>query len=226
MTRLRLLGGPNSPFVRKVLIALIEKGLLDQVDLVRLSPPATSITVHDMLLTHNPLGKIPVLTVGDGPDLYESDLICEYLEATFPDPALLAVGQERWQTLRWNALGTGALEMLILWRGERLRPAEQRSDATIIAFAAKLKAVLAAMERDLPALAASPFGLGHIAWGCFLGYLDFRFNDLDWRGQWPDGAAWYDAFLERPSAAATLPDPDPAARPHPLRLARQRLTWG
>ena len=167
-----------------------------------------------------------MLTIGDGPDLYESDFICEYLDATFPAPALIPEGPERWQALRWNALGTGAMELLILWRGERLRKPEHRSEAFIAASSAKVKAVLRALDRDLPALVASPFGLGHIAWGCFLGYLDFRFDDLDWRGQLPDGAAWFDTFLARPSAAATLPDPDPAARPDPLTLAAPRLIWG
>ncbi len=203
-TRMVLHGGPLSPFVRKVGICIIEKGLEGQVR--RNRAPTAMAKANLELLRHNPLGKIPTLVTADGVALFDSDVICEYLDATFP-PCWLwpAAGGDHWSALRWNALGTGALDALVLWRFERNRPPPQQMAEVLRAYETKMQAVLELIEQEIPALAANPFGIGHIPIGCLFGYLDFRFPDLDWRGTHPRSAAWFRDFMQRPSFLRTLP---------------------
>lgn len=201
---MKLHGGPISPFVRKVGICLIEKQLEDTCSLQR---SVTAILEPNLaLMRDNPLSKIPTLISDDGLALFDSNVICEYLDVQFPTPQLLPpAGDPRWRALRWNALGSGTLDALVLWRFERNRPIEQQSAAALKAYAIKLRTTLALIEAEMPELADAPFGLGHIALGCVFGYLDFRFADAPWRADHPHAAAWYSQFLQRPSARRTAP---------------------
>jgi glutathione S-transferase len=202
-----LRGGPISPFVRKVGICIVEKGLESRFKFVRSF--ASMVQPNMELLTYNPLSKIPTLLTDDGQTLFDSDVICEYLDSTSAPSSLIPpAGPARWQVLRWNALGSGALDVLVLWRFERNRPAPQQSAEVLQAYAVKIAAVLARVEAEMPVVVAQPFAMGHVAFGCLFGYLDFRFSDIDWRSAHPACAAFFADFSRRPSALKTEPYED------------------
>jgi glutathione S-transferase len=197
---MKLHWSPRSPFVRKVMVAAHELGLVDRLSLVR-TVVAMKATNKD-LLPDNPLSKLPTLVLDDGTPLYDSVVICEYFDTLHNGTKLFPVDPKaKWTALRRHALGDGLLELLILWRNERER--EHPAPAFLTSFQEKYDATLDALEKDAAGLAATPFGIGHIAIGCALSYSDFRFPDLDWRGHHPQIAAWHKTFSERPSARAT-----------------------
>jgi glutathione S-transferase len=197
---MKLHWSPRSPFVRKVMIVAHETGLAERLTLVRTVVAMT--TVNRDLLPDNPLSKLPTLVLDDGTPLYDSAVICEYLDALHGGPKLFpADTSSKWMALRRHALGDGLLELLVLWRNERdrLHPA----DLYLNAYRAKVDAALDCLETDADALSATPFGIGHVAIGCGLSYADFRFSDLNWRCDRPRIAAWHAAFSARPSVRAT-----------------------
>jgi len=200
---MKLFWSSRSPFVRKVMIAAHELGLADRLECV---PVVVALAQpNDAVMAHNPLNKIPTLITDDGQTLFESGLICEYLDALAGGERLFPTGPARWPALRWHALGTGLLEILILWRSERMRPDGQRSDAVLAALGRKAAATLALLEQEAAAVAAAPVTIGPVALGAAFGYLDFRFTDLPWRDGRPRLAAWYATFAQRPSMQATAP---------------------
>jgi glutathione S-transferase len=184
------------------MIAAQELGLAEQIALVR-----TVVRMgqpNPELLPDNPLSKIPTLVLPDGSALFDSLTICEYLDAQAGGNRLLPPsGPARWAALTRHALGNGYLDLLILWRNERDKPAERQTQEWLDSFATKSEATLARLEREAPDLDATSFGLGQIAIGCALSYLDFRFADLDWRAGRPALAAWHQSFAARPSVRAT-----------------------
>ena len=201
-TRMRLHWSPRSPFVRKVMVAAHELGLADRIDRVRTVVRMTQ--PNPDLLPDNPLSRIPTLVLADGTVLTDSVVICEYLDALAGGGKLLPPsGPERWTALARHALANGLLDILILWRNERDKAEGKRTPELLDSFAVKTGAALDRLERDAPDLSDAPFGIGHIAVGCCLSYLDFRFPDLDWRSGHPALGAWHEAFRARPSARAT-----------------------
>ena len=201
---MRLFASSRSPFVRKVLIAAHELGLADRLELsevvVALAQP------NDAVMAHNPLNKIPTLITDDGTTLFDSQVICEYLDGLAAPPRLFPSDPaQRFPALRWHALGSGLLDALILWRSERMRPEAQQSPAVLAALARKTEATLALLEHEADALAAAPLAIGHIGIAAALGYLDFRFAELPWREGRPRLMAWYAGFAQRPSMRATAP---------------------
>ena len=204
-TQMTLHWSPRSPYVRKVMIAAHEMGLQDRLRPVRTVVGGT--TPHRELMRINPLGKIPTLELGDGSALYDSPVICEYLDGLDGAPKLFPrSGKARMTALRRQALGDGFLEMMVLLRDERMR--ETLSDRHIASTAVRKAAILDSLEREAEALTRTPFGIGHIAIGCALSYLDFRFGDEDWRRGHLHIANWHAAFAARPSVRATLPVDD------------------
>jgi glutathione S-transferase len=197
---MKLHWSPRSPFVRKVMIFAHETGLVGQLHCVR-----TVVAMgapNPALLPDNPLNKIPTLVLDDGTILYDSGVICEYLDSLHEGGKLFpAEGPARWAALRRQALGDGFLDFLLLWRHERERP--QPLQPLLAAFATKYQATMRFLEQEASPLSATPFGIGHIAIGCSLSYLDFRFAHIDWRKQHAAIAAWHTAFVQRPSAKAT-----------------------
>ena len=210
---MKLFGGPISPFVRKVGMALIEKGLDSQVECVR--APTAMVKANVMLMEFNPLSKIPVLLGLDGSPLFDSDVICEYLDAEFPLlPRLLPEsGTVRYQALTWTALASGMLDAMVLWRFERNRSVAQQSPATLATYEQKIRCCLDRVEQLLPQIARTPFGLPQITLGCVYGYFDFRFADFDWRTGHADSAEWYDLFRQREAAQRTAPYEDARFEP-------------
>lgn len=203
---MKLHWSPKSPFVRKVMIVAHEAAQLDHIGLLR--TVAAMKAPNAALMADNPLNKIPTLVLDDGTALYDSTVICEYLDSLNgqrdADSRLFPrEGVARWDALRRNALGSGLLDVLILWRNERERPAPSQSAALLTAFAEKVEATLGRLEAETPAPPATRFDIGDIAVGCALAYLDFRFGSLDWRSRRQRLAAWYACFSTRPSVKAT-----------------------
>ena len=202
---MKLHWSPRSPFVRKVMIVAHERGLIDRLDCVR--TVAAMTTPHAELMRDNPLSKIPTLVLDDGTALYDSPVICEYLDALDDKPQLFPLDRKpRMLALRRQALGDGFLDLLVLARNERLR--QQPSQVHLTSTAVRTAAVLTSLEREADALAASAFDIGHIAIGCALSYLDFRFAEEDWRKDHRRLAIWHAVFAARPSVEATRPVDD------------------
>jgi glutathione S-transferase len=202
---MKLHWSPKSPYVRKVMICAHELDLLPQLELVR--SVAAMTKPNERLMLDNPLSKIPTLVLDDGRALFDSAVICEYLN-DLARGSLFPTGATKWQALRWHAFGDGLLDALILWRNERERADRMRSQTLIDAFDMKVRASLALLDGEVPALAASGFNIGHVTLVCALSYLDFRFDALGWHRLAPALGTWHDQFRERPSVRATEPQLD------------------
>jgi glutathione S-transferase len=202
---MKLHWSPRSPFVRKVMIVVHERGLIDRIECVR--TVAATAKPHAELMKDNPLSKIPTLVLGDGAVLFDSPVICEYLDGLDGAPKLYPrTSKPRLTALRRQALGDGFLDMMVLLRDERMRASP--SDTRIASTAIRKAAILDSLEREAESLTRTPFSIGHIAIGCALSYLDFRFGDEDWRKGHLHIANWHAAFAARPSVQATQPVDD------------------
>lgn len=191
---------PTSPFVRKIMVQLHETGHLDQVELlsVHTTPVAPSAEVR----ASNPLAKIPALERGDGPALYDSRVICAYLDERF-DTGLYAAG---WDTKVLEATGDGIMDAAILMTYERrLRPEAQQSEDWFQAQKGKTLGACAALNARWMSHLQGPLDMGQIAVACALAYLDFRHGDLGWRHGNEALADWFQAFESRDSMQATRP---------------------
>ena len=192
------------------MIVLHEVGLKYRVETIR--AVASMAKVNPDILKHNPLGKIPILLTPDQGAIYDSPVICEYLDGLHLGTRLFPADPvDRILALRRQATGDGLLDLLLLLRNEVARPDGTPSPTYLAGFEQKVAAVLDALETEAPALGQSAYGIGHIAIGCALGYLDFRFSDRDWRSGHPALAGWQAKFEARPSSLATLPGDEAAA---------------
>lgn len=199
---MKLYWSSRSPFVRKVMVFAHECGLAGRIACVRTAVAMTKPNVE--LLPVNPTGKIPTLLLDDGSALYDSAVICEYLDSLHGGPRLFPEsGPARWTALRRHALGNNLTDNLMLWRNEILRPQPQQSPEILAAFELKVRNAVAALEREAAALAADPVSIGHVAIACALGYIDFRFAALGWRTGHDRIARWYETFAQRPSMVLT-----------------------
>ena len=144
---MKLHWSPRSPYVRKVMMVAHETGLAGRLELVR-SVVAMSKPNRDVL-RDNPLGRIPTLVTDDGTILFDSIVICEYLDSLHAGPKLFPPsGPGRWQALRWHALGDGMLDTLIIFRNEREQPPAQQNPDWLANFALKITTSLDAIERE------------------------------------------------------------------------------
>jgi glutathione S-transferase len=196
---MKLHWSPRSPFVRIVMVAVHELGLADQLELVR--TVAAMSEVNLALTADNPLNKLPTLVLDDGTALFDSRVILRYLDAG--DQLHPASREDAIVTARWQAMGMGLLDILIMLRNERDRPSNLCSAEHMKAWKQKVTNSLDWLEVHLGQLAARTFDVGHIAVGCALGYLDLRFEELNWRVGRPGLSAWSRAFEARPSAMAS-----------------------
>jgi glutathione S-transferase len=189
---------PRSPFVRKVVIVINELGLAPRVAYVR--SVVTTTKPHDALMRHNPLSKIPTLVLDNGDPLYDSPVICEYLDLTFGEGKILPKDvARRIDALRRQALGDGLLDLLLAWRGELMRPAALQSAQHLASYARRVTATLDRMCTEAGSYREDRFDIGDIALGCALSYIDFRFEDIDWRKDRAALRSWHDGFTRRPS---------------------------
>jgi glutathione S-transferase len=196
---MKLRYSPTSPYARKVVVGAIETGLDKYIERV----PTDTNDPKSGLGAENPLGKVPSLTLDDGSVLYDSPVICEYLDSLHNGPKLFpASGPARWTALRRQALGDGVCDAALLARYEVLRPPAEQSANWMALQKEKIARSLDALEAE-----AARFGegidIGLIAIGCALGYLDLRFAADAWRNRRPTLAGWLERFAERPSMQAT-----------------------
>jgi glutathione S-transferase len=203
---MKLIGSTSSPYVRKVRVVMAEKKLDYHFVEEDVWSAETSI------MQSNPLGKVPCLVMEGGEALFDSRVIVEYLDTLSPVGKLIpAVGRERAEVKTWEALADGVLDALILarlegnWAG---RNEAQRCHAWIDRQIAKTQASLKAMSLGLgekPFCAGIYLSLADIAVGCALGYLDFRFPQIDWRTSYPNLAKLQDKLMQRASFAESIP---------------------
>ncbi len=193
---MKLYYSPTSPFARKVLACAIARGIEKQITL--LTAPSTS----PELIEHNPLGKIPCLVTDDGVDLYDSRVICEFLDTVGDGFSMFPEHGLRTRTLKYQALGDGISDAAVLRRYEIGRAKDADRDASMASQAEKVARALDVLEHDVP---AAHVDVGTIAIACALGYLDLRYADEPWRKGRPLLAAWNDDMLTRPCLALTLP---------------------
>jgi glutathione S-transferase len=198
---MKLYSSSTSPYVRKVRVVVIEKGLADQVELVSANPWPDPTAVAAV----NPLGKVPALVTDEGLALYDSPVICEYLDALVPvAPLIPRSGSARWQVLRCQALCDGILDAAVAIVLERRRPEAERSMTSLRRSAEATRRSVAALAGELrPAGAA--FDLGQISIAVALGYLEFRLADLDLGTDQGAIRDWWAAARARPSLVATRP---------------------
>lgn len=203
---MKLVGAVTSPYVRKVRVVMAEKKLDYQF-------VAEDVWAADSTISEsNPLGKVPCLVMEGGEALFDSRVIVEYLDTLSPVGKLIpAVGRERAEVKTWEALADGVLDALILARLEATWPGRtktQRSQAWIDRQLTKVHKSLAAMGHGLAEksfCAGVHMSLADIAVGCALGYLDFRFPDIDWRGAYPNLARLHEKLMLRASFADSAP---------------------
>ena len=200
---MQLLRAGPSPFVRKVLVTLHETNQFADVEQVDVT--ASPLEPDSKLVAANPVGKIPALIRADGPTLYDSRVICRFLDARaeaglYPDRRL-------WDTLTLEATADGIMEAAVLMVYEmRFRPEDKVYEPWVEGQWAKVSRALDALNTRWMSHLNGRMDMGHIAIGCALGYLDFRHEARSWRTGRDALATWYETFSARDSMVATRPD--------------------
>jgi glutathione S-transferase len=199
---MKLYYSSTSPFVRKCLVAAHELGLADRIELLTV---VTMPTAHnDALMRDNPLCKLPTLITDEGQALYDSRVICEYLN-DLGGGRLIPAGGGKWAALVDQSLADGILDAALLMRYEVvLRPAERQWPAWRETQEEKARSALGQFERQVAGWPADRLDIGVIALASALGYLDLRFPDMGWRDAYPGLAAWFAGFDQRSSMRATV----------------------
>ena len=202
---MKLIGSLTSPYVRKVRVVMAEKKLDFQFVL-------EDVWGNDDILKSNPLGKVPCLVMEGGEAVFDSRVIVEYLESLSPVGKLIPPsGRERTEVRTWEALADGLLDASILARLEATwggRSAAQRSQAWIDRQMSRVHATLATMSQglgDKPFCAGNHYTLADVAVGCALGYLDYRFPQIDWRADYPNLHKLFDKLAVRQSFIDSAP---------------------
>lgn len=198
---MKLFYSPTSPFVRKVVIAAKIRGLDAQIERL----PTDAHSSPATLLAANPLSKVPCLLTEDGVALFDSPVICEYLDSLGDAPPLFPDhGGPRWTALRQQALADGIMDAAVLARMESVRPQEETRSTVITRQKSAVTRGLTVLEEHPPE-AGNPT-IGAVSVACALGYLDFRFAAGNWREGHPRLARWLDGFAEAvPGFAETAP---------------------
>ena len=196
---MRLFHSPTSPFVRKVMACAVARGVHAQIEKVSTdpwsSPPA--------LLAHNPLAKVPCLVTDDGLALFDSRVICEYLDSVGGDaPMFPPQHAARWRALKFQAVGDGIMDAAVLARNESARPREDARDGVIARQKDAIARALDLLESGPP---ATHIDIGSITVACALGYLDLRHAALRWREARPRLARWHAELSATPEMTETAP---------------------
>jgi glutathione S-transferase len=196
---MRLAFSPNSPYVRKVMACAILRGIDGRIELW------TVPTTDPALAGVNPLSKVPTLVADDGATLYDSPVICEYLDSIGDAPGMFpAAGPARWTALRQQALGDGILDATQPRRREVGLPQDEGRREYIALQQGKVSRALDVLEGEAGSLGALRT-IGEVTIACALGYLDFRYPHEPWRPGHPKLEAWYARVAELPAMARTVP---------------------
>ncbi len=201
-----------SPYSRKVRMVVIEKGLTSRVETVLVDPFGNENSNENQeLIAANPLGKIPTLLLDSGSALYDSPVICHYLDDFNNSPYLIPDDEtQRLDVLRWEALADGIMDAAYNMVMERRRPSEEQSASWMARWSAEIQRALEYVDNHLDEL-SEELSLAHIALGTAIGYLDFRLSTLLYDSACPQVAiapnvlSWYQAFQTRPAMQATRP---------------------
>jgi len=203
---MKLIGSAASPYVRKVRVVLAEKRLDYQFVIEDVWAADTTIA------NSNPLGKVPCLIMEGGDAMFDSRVIVEYLDTLSPVGKLIPQqGRERAEVKTWEALADGVMDAGVLWRLEAIwsgRNDHERSSTWIQRQRTKVEDGVSAMAKglsDKPFCSGIHLSLSDIAVGCTLGWLSFRFPEIDWRGEHSNLAKLYDKLMLRPSFIDTQP---------------------
>ncbi|HEY6772697.1 MAG TPA: glutathione S-transferase N-terminal domain-containing protein [Oxalicibacterium sp.] len=201
---MKLIGSLASPYVRKVRIVMLEKKI--DYDFVLENVWSSETTIQES----NPLGKVPCLVMEDGGAMFDSRVIVEYLDTLTPVGKLIPPnGRERAEVKCWEALADGVADAAMLARLETtMRPEAQRSKESVSRQMKKVHAGLQAMSTGLKETAfcaGNQYTLADVAVGCVLGWLSFRFPEIDWRTDYPNLERLYEKLCERPSFKETAP---------------------
>lgn len=200
---MKLHHSPTSPYVRKVMIVLHETDQLKDVELIPTN--GTPLNAAEGLDAANPLTKVPTLIRPDGPAIYDSRVICRYLDAR-AKAGLYGEGNAHWEISTLESTGEGMIDAALLMAYEwRLRPEEIRFPDWVEAQWAKVDRALDVLNARWMAHLQAPVNAGQIAVGAALGYLDLRNADREWRNGRDGLAAWYDRFSQRDSMVKTAP---------------------
>lgn len=188
-----------SPYVRKVNACAIKRGIDKQIERLKIG------TTDPALLQYNPLSKVPTLITDDGMCLYDSPVICEYLDTIGPAPKLFPMAAPaRWKALTQMALGDGILDATQPRRRELTLPQDDGRKAYIALQQGKVARALDVLEKEAGSLGELAT-IGEITIGCALGYLDFRYANEPWRPGHPKLEAWYAKVIKLPPLAETMP---------------------
>jgi glutathione S-transferase len=209
----KLIFSPTSPFVRKVWAVALETGLASCIERTTMSPADPNEQVYLI----NPLSKVPALVTSAGENLYDSRVICEYLDSLHKGPKLYPPAPAVWMAKRREALADGLMDASVLRIYEGRRPAGERSRGWVARQTLKANRALDVLESEAAVLKGTdhkaPVTIAEIAIGCALGFLDSRFRDEAWSNGRPRLAAWWSIFGERPCMVASRPvDPAAASR--------------
>ena len=198
---MKLFYSPASPYVRKCMVVAHELGLAGRIE--HLAAAANPVNRDPNIVRVNPLGKVPTLFTDDGAVLYDSRVICEYLNALGNGSLFPAEAAQRWTTLTEQALGDGILDAALLARYEgAMRPEPLRWADWSRGQLDKIHTSLRSLEQT-PQQLHGRVDLGTLSLGCALGYLDLRFDAWGWRQRYPQLADWAAAFMQRPSLQAS-----------------------
>lgn len=202
---MKLFFSPASPFVRKVMVCAIERGIDGQIE--KLASAAHPINQDAAIKAHNPTGKVPTLIAGDGMAIYDSRVICEYLDSIGSAPKLVPdSGPARWSALVLQSAADELLDAALLARYETVaRPESLRWNDWTKGQITKIHTTVSTFSGQWVEHLETRLDLGTVAAACALGYLDFRFPDIGWRDGNDRLAAWYAGFADRASMKATVP---------------------
>ncbi|MBM3589147.1 MAG: glutathione S-transferase [Alphaproteobacteria bacterium] len=196
---MKLAYSPNSPYVRKCVVLAIQRGIDKQMELWAVG------TTDPALLKVNPLSKVPTLVLDDGTALYDSPVICEYLDSVGDGPKMFPPpGPARWKGLRQEALGDGILDATQPRRREIALPQDEGRQSYITLQQGKVKAALGVLEAEADSLGMLTT-IGEITIACALGYMDFRYANEPWRPGHPKLEAWYAKVAAMPAMTRTVP---------------------
>jgi len=200
---MKLISANPSPFARKIRVLLHETGRTGDVEVIEIMTIPTN--TDPQAAAANPAGKIPALVRDDGPALYDSRVICRYLDAQFG--AGLYPESRLWDALTLEATADAIMEAAVLMVYEhRVRPSEKVFDGWVEAQWTKVQRSVSAVNERWMSHLNGPLDMSHLAMGCALAYLDFRHGDRNWRAE--NGALddWFAVFNARDSMQATVPD--------------------
>ena len=199
---MKLIYSGASPYARKARATAIEIGMAGKIELEEINPWADPEGYRAV----NPVGKVPALIRDDGPALYQSNIVCEFIDAHGETKIYPAAGPDRWTAMRQLAAADGILDASVLNRMEGMFHAgDAASQKLIDRQELSVAEALDQLESEAGDL-NGPVTIGQIAVACALGYRDFRFVDIDWRTARPKLSAWYESFAKRPSITETDPE--------------------